>query len=225
MLSSKTLPGSSLRARSLTAPPHPFLPPIPAARDLARRLDPLPVPPSLPFPSLPFPSPSHPSALYLSPYLPTHLYLPLYLSTYLPIYLSIYLPSPQSTNLPIYLPPSHLPPLPALPPARPRAGVPTPASHTLPKAFYLPSPRPKPSQIQAALFFFFFFFMLIRRDSNPSPLCLPINYQFNAYANCAIPARLRIQWFFCMLFICKSNSCPSLAVENNDIMNLRPRGP
>ena len=31
--------------------------------------------------------------------------------------------------------------------------------------------------------------------------------------------------FFCMLFICKSNSCPSLAVENNDIMNLRPRGP
>ena len=109
--------------------------------------------------------------------------------------------------------------------ARPRAGVPTPASHTLPKAFYLPSPRPKPSQIQAALFFFFFFFMLIRRDSNPSPLCLPINYQFNAYANCAIPARLRIQWFFCMLFMCKSNSCPWLAVKNNDIMSLRHRGP
>ena len=31
--------------------------------------------------------------------------------------------------------------------------------------------------------------------------------------------------FFGMLFICKSNSCSSLAVENNDIMNLRPRGP
>ena len=114
----------------------------------------------------------------------------------------IYLP----THLPIYLPASHL--LPS-PPARPRAGVPTSASHTLPKAFFLPSPRPKPSQNQAAILFFFFpFFMLIRRDSNPSPLCLPIHYQFNAYANCAIPARLQIQWFFCMLFICKSNSCP-----------------
>ena len=71
--------------------------------------------------------------------------------------------------------------------------------------------------------------MLIGRDSNPSPLCLPlclpISCLFNAYANCAIPARLEIQWFFCMLFICKSNSCPSLAVENNDIMNLWPRGP
>ena len=40
-----------------------------------------------------------------------------------------------------------------------------------------------------------------------------------------LSARLQIQWFFCMLFICKSNSCPWLAVENNDIMNLRPRGP
>ena len=114
-------------------------------------------------------------------------------------------------------------------PPRPRASVPTPASHTLPKAFFPPSPRPKPSQIQAALFSFFSFFMLIRRDSNPSPLCLPlclpISCLFNAYANCAIPARLEIQWFFCMLFICKSNSCPSLAVENNDIMNLWPRGP
>ena len=111
MLSSKTLPGSSLRARSLTAPPHPFLPPIPAARDLARRLDPLP--------SLPFPSPSHPSALYLSPYLPTHLYLPLYLSTYLPLYLSIYLPSPQSTYLPTPLPPAPSPcPPPGPPPGR-----------------------------------------------------------------------------------------------------------
>ena len=77
----------------------------------------------------------------------------------------------------------------------------------------------------AILFFFFSFFMLIRRDSNPSPLCLPVNYQFNAYANCAIPAWLQIQWFFGMLFICKWNSCPWLAVENNDIMNLRPRGP
>ena len=39
-----------------------------------------------------------------------------------------------------------------------RAGVPTPASRTLRKAFFLPSPRPKPSQIQAAIFFFFFLF-------------------------------------------------------------------
>ena len=108
--------------------------------------------PSLPLPSLPPPIP--PPSTYLPIYLPTSTYP----STYLPIYLSIYLPSPQSTNLPIYLPPFHLPPLPALPPARPRAGVPTPASHTLPKAFYLPSPRPKPSQIQAALFFLFFLF-------------------------------------------------------------------
>ena len=210
MLSSKTLPGSSLRARSLTAPPHPTLPPIPAARDPARRLDPPPFSPSLPFPPIPPPS----------TYLPT----PLYLSTYLPIYLSTYPSTYPSTYLPTFLPPAPLS-LPS-PPARPRAGVSTPASHTLPKAFFLSSPRPKPSQIQGGLFFFFFsFFMLIRRDSNPTPLCLPINYQFNAYANCAIPARLQIQWFFCMLFICKSNSCPSLAVENNDIMKLRPRGP
>ena len=34
VLSSKTLPGSSLRARSLTAPPHPTLPPIPAERNI-----------------------------------------------------------------------------------------------------------------------------------------------------------------------------------------------
>ena len=73
VLSSKTLPGSSLRARSLTAPPHPTLPPIPAARNLARRLD----RPSL-SPSLPFPFPSHPSALYLSTYLPTPLSLSIY---------------------------------------------------------------------------------------------------------------------------------------------------
>ena len=202
MLSSKTLPGSSLRARSLTAPPHPILPPIPAARHLARRLDPLPslfplpfpsLPfPSLPFPSCPFPCPSHPSAFYLS----THPPLP----TPLPSCLSNYLPTPY---LPIYLstyPPPACPPLPALHLARPRAGVPTPASHTLPKAFFPPSPRPKPSQIQAALFSFFSFFMLIRRDSNPSPLCLPlclpISCLFNASANCAIPARLEIQWFF-----------------------------
>ena len=106
-----------------------------------------------------------------------------------------------------------------------RAGVPTPASRTLPKAFFLPSTRPSPPRSKPRFFSFFSFFMLIRRDSNPSPLCLPIHYRFNAYANCAIPARLQIQWFFCMLFICKSNSCPWLAVENNDIMNLRPRGP
>ena len=140
MLSSKTLPGSNLRARSLTAPPHPTLPPIPAARDLARRL----VPPSL-SPSLPFPSPSQPSALYLSTYPPLPIYLSIYLSIYLHLYLSTY-------------PPPASPLLRALPPARPRAGVPTPASHTLPKAFFLPSPRPKPSQNQAAILFFFSLF-------------------------------------------------------------------
>ena len=158
MLSSKTLPGSSMRARSLTTPPHPTLPPIPGSkRPCWQARPPLPFPlPSLPFPSLPCPLPSlRPLPISLSTYPPLPTPLPIYLSTCL----SIYLPSPQSTNLPIYLPPSHLPPLPALPPARPRAGVPTPASHTLPKAFYLPSPRPKPSQIQAALFFFFFSFL------------------------------------------------------------------
>ena len=226
MLSSKTLPGSSLRARSLTAPPHPFLPPIPAARDLARRLDPLPVPPPS-LPSLPFPSPSHPSALYLSPYLPTHHYLPL--STYLPIYLSTSLSIYLALNLPIYLSTYPPPTCPlSLPSPRPAPGpvyqLPLPIPFPRPFIFPLLAPSP-PRSKPRSFFFFFFFFMLIRRDSNPSPLCLPINYQFNAYANCAIPARLRIQWFFCMLFICKSNSCPSLAVENNDIMNLRPRGP
>ena len=152
MLSSKTLPGSSLRPRSLTAPPHPTLPQIPAARDLARRLD-------SPPPSQSPASPSHPSALYLSTYPPLPTPLPIYLSIYLPIYLSsiylsIYLSTYPSTYLPTPLPPAPLS-LP-FPPARPRAGVPTPASHTLPKAFFLPSPRPKPSQIQAAIFFFFF---------------------------------------------------------------------
>ena len=168
-----------------------------------------------------FPSTSYPSALYLSTCPPLHTPLPScpsnYVPTpYLPIYLSSY-PSPTYS------------PLPALLSARLRTVVPTPASHTLPEGFFPPSPRPKPSQMKAVLFSFFSFFMLIRRDSNPSPLCLPlclpISCLFNAYANCAIPARLQIQWFFCMLFICKSNSCPSLAVENNDIMNLWPRGP
>ena len=202
MLSSKTLPGSSLRARSLTAPPHPFLPPIPAARDLARRLDPLP---SLPFPLPSLLPPIPPPSTYLPIYLPTSTYP----STYLPIYLSIYLPNPQSTNLPIYLPP--LPPAPSpCPPPGPPPGRCTNSRFPYPSQGLLsslssPQALPDPSR---ALFFFFSFFMLIRRDSNPSPLCLPINYQFNAYANCAIPARLRIQWFFCMLFICKSNSCP-----------------
>ena len=146
VLSSKTLPGSSLRARSLTAPPRPFFPPIPAARDLARRLAPLP---SLPFPSLPFPLPSlRPLPICLSTYPPLPTPLPIYLSTSLSIYLAL--------NLPIYLS-TYPPPTCPLSLPSPRAGVPTPASHTLPKAFYLPSPRPKPSQIQAALFFFFSF--------------------------------------------------------------------
>ena len=152
MLSSKTLPGSSLRARSLTAPPHPILPPIPAARDLARRLEPLPSLSPPPFPSLPFPSLAPPIPPP-STYLPNPLYLPLYLAAYLTIYLP---PTYPSTYLRTPLP--ACPPLPALHLARPRAGVPTPASHTLPKAFFPPSPRPKPSQIQAALFSFFFLF-------------------------------------------------------------------
>ena len=79
VLSSKTLPGSSLRARSLTAPPHPTLPPIPAARDLARRLDP-PFPPFPPFPLFP-PFPPFPPSTYLPIYLPPSTYP----STYLPI--------------------------------------------------------------------------------------------------------------------------------------------
>ena len=44
VLRSKTLPWS------LTATPHPILPPIPAVRHLARRLDPLPSPYPPPFP-------------------------------------------------------------------------------------------------------------------------------------------------------------------------------
>ena len=97
VLRSKTFPWS------LTATPHPILPPIPAARHLARRLDPLPslFPPpfpSLPFPSLPLPSPSYPSAFYLST---NPLNLPLYLAAY-PI---IYLPSTYPST---YLPPSSL---------------------------------------------------------------------------------------------------------------------
>ena len=100
-------PRSSLRARSLTAPPHPTLPPIPAARNLARRIDRPSLSPSLPFPSLPPPIP--PPSTYLPIYLPP--------STYLPIYLSIYLPTP----LPIYLPASRLPPSPC-PPAGPPPG-------------------------------------------------------------------------------------------------------
>ena len=201
MLSSKTLPGPSLRARSLTAPPHPTLPPIPAARELARRLD----SPSFllpPFPSLPFRIPSlRPLPSYLSTYHPPRTFLPVNLSIYLSIYLS--------TPLPIYLPPSACSRVPALPLARPsgwctKSRFPYPSQGLF---SFLSSPQALPDASRAFLLFFPFF-MLIRRDSNPSPLCLPIHYQFNAYANCAIAARLQIQWFFCMLFICKSNSCP-----------------
>ena len=90
VLRSKTFPWS------LTATPHPILPPIPEARHPDRRLDPLPslFPP--PFPSLPLPSPSYPSAFYLST---NPLYLPLYLAAY-PI---IYIPSTYPST---YLPPS-----------------------------------------------------------------------------------------------------------------------
>ena len=147
MLRSKTLPGSSLRARSLTAPPHPTLPPIPAARDLARRLDPPPFPHSLPF----LPS-SHPVALYLSTYPP------------LPIYLSIYRPTSLPTHLPIYLPPSRLTPSPCPPPGpplgRPRARVSTSASLTLSKAGLfssLSSPQALPDPSRAVFFFFLFY--------------------------------------------------------------------
>ena len=90
----------------------------------------------------------------------------------------------------------------------------------------LSSPQALPNPSRA---FFFFFFYANQAGLEPvtslSPLCLPISYLFSSYANCAIPARLKIQWFFSMLFICKSNSRPSLALENNDVMNLRPRGP
>ena len=92
VLRSKTFPWS------LTAPPHPILPPIPAARHLARRLDPLPslFPP--PFPSLPFPSPPFPLlSLRLLPIYqpPQPTTLPSCLSNYLPtLYLPIYLSTP-----------------------------------------------------------------------------------------------------------------------------------
>ena len=133
----------------------------------------------------------------------------------LPIYLSNYLPTP--------LPLAAL----SLPSLRPTPGpvyqFPLPILFLRP--FFFPLLAPSPPRFKPRCFSFFSFFMLIRRDSNPSRLCLPINYQFNAYANCAIPSWLQVQWCFCMLFICKSNSCPSLAVENNDIMIFRPRGP
>ena len=98
VLRSKTLPWS------LTATPHPILPPIPAARHLARRLHPL----TSPYP-LPFPSPSYPSAFYLST---NPLYLPLYQAAYLILYLPSTYPS-------TYLPPSSLPPSPCPPPGPP----------------------------------------------------------------------------------------------------------
>ena len=78
--------------------------------------------------------------------------------TPLPIYISKYLPNPLPTNLPINQPPTVCPPLRALPLDRPRASIPTIASHNQPRAFFLQSPRPKPFQMQAALFFFFFLF-------------------------------------------------------------------
>ena len=193
VLSSKTLPGSSLRARSLTAPPNPFLPPIPAARDFARRLDPLP---SLPFPSHPFPLPSlRPLPISLSTYPPLPTPLPICLSTSLSIYLAL--------NLPIYLstyPPSTCPL--SLPSPRPAPGpvYQLPLPIPFPRPFIFPLLAPSPPRSKPRSFFFFSFFMLIRRDSNPSPLCLPlclpISCLFNASANCAIPARLEIQWFF-----------------------------
>ena len=180
VLSSKTLPGSSLRARSLTAPPHPFLPPIPAARDLARRLDPLPSP------SHPFSLPSlRPLPISLSTYPPLPTPLPIYLSTFLSIYLAL--------NLPIYLSTYPPPTCPlSLPSPRPAPGpvYQLPLPIPFPRPFIFPLLAPSPPRSKPRSLFFFSFFMLIRRDSNPSPLCLPINYQFNAYANCAIPARL-----------------------------------
>ena len=78
--------------------------------------------------------------------------------TPLPIYISKYLPNPLPTHLPINQPPTVCPPLRALPLDRPRASIPTIASHNQPRAFFLHSPRPKPFQMQAALFFFFFLF-------------------------------------------------------------------
>ena len=146
MLSSKTLPGSSLRARSLTAPPHSTVSPIPAARDLARRLDPPPFP--LPFPSLPFPLPSlRPLPIYLSTYPP--LYLPLYLSTYLSIYLPLYLST---------YPPPACPPLPALPRPAPGPVYQLPLPIPFPRPFFFPLLAPSPPRSKPRFFFFFFLF-------------------------------------------------------------------
>ena len=197
-------PGSK-RPCSQARPPYPPFPPFP------------PFPP--PFPSLPFPS-LPPPILPPSTYLPIYLPPSTYPSTYLPIYLSIYL----STYLTIYLS-TYLPNPPGPPPGRcTNSRFPYP-SQGLFSSLSSPQALPNPSRA----FFFFFFFYANQAGLEPvtslSPLCLPISYLFSSYANCAIPARLKIQWFFSMLFICKSNSRPSLALENNDVMNLRPRGP
>ena len=69
----------------------------------------------------------------------------------------------------------------------------------------------------------------IKLYNNPTPLefnqATPNAYQTIAPYLCNNMTLSLTEWFFCMLFICKSNSYPWLAVENNDIMNLRPRGP
>ena len=171
MLSSITLPGSSLLARSLTAPPHPTLPPIPAARDLARRPDP---PLSSLLPSLPFPLPSlRPLPIYLSTYPPLPSPLPIYQSTYVSIYLSNYLSIYLPTLLPSYLPPSRLPASPCPPPGPPplqctNSRFPYPS-----QGLFLPSPRPKLFQIQAAIFFFFFLFHPNQAEFEPVTSSFP----------------------------------------------------
>ena len=137
VLRSKTLPWS------LTATPHPILPPIPAARHLACRLDPFP---SLPFPSLPLPSPSYPSAFYLSTHPPLPTTLPSCLSNYLPtLYLPIYLSTP--------LQPAPL----SLPSTWPAPGpvYQLPLSISFPRPFFLPLLAPSPPKSKPRFFPFF----------------------------------------------------------------------
>ena len=169
MLSSLTLPGSSLRGKSLTAPPHPTQP---SPHSGSKRPCSLARPASRPFPFLPRPNPPP------STYLPTP-------SSYLPIYLSTYPSTYPSTYLPTALLPAPL----SLPSSRPAPGpvYQLPLPITFPRPFSsFSSPQALPDRSRA-FFLFFSFFMLIRRDSNPTPLCLPIKCQFNAYANCAPP--------------------------------------
>ena len=127
-LSSKTLPGSSLRARSLNASPKPNPPLNPGSkRPCSQARHP---------PSPRFPSRFHPSSLYLSNYLPT----------------------PLATNLRLYLPPYRLPPSPCPPYGPPpsrctNSRFPYPSQGLF---SFLSSPQAHPDSSRAVFLFFLF---------------------------------------------------------------------